>query len=430
MLLYRKNVPFASENFIGIGEKGLPGEGGVYYNKLIQQKGAHGMKVCGVIAEYDPFHKGHERHLRLARQATGADFIVCVMSGFYTQRGMPSLLPADVRAKMALLGGADVVLQLPAAFSLREGDKFAAAGVEILDRLQCVNDLSFGCETDDIQLLQKAACLLEEKNDAFEGDIQKGLKDGLSYAASQGRALENALGEDAKKLHLPNAALGLSYLRALKRRGSAVQPCVVLRRNDYHAKELEGYPSATAVRAAILRGDWQSVKNSVPEKALPVLMEAIEAGRILHPEKMDAPLRLALLRLGEEGIRKLPGVDEGLESRILQAAREYMRREDMLQAVKTRRYTLGRISRALCWALLGTEKAGLPESPDCVQVLGFRESARPLMKKMQEGGIPLVMKKAREEKLAEEMRWVDIWHALAGRSMAEHYRLGPVIVEE
>lgn len=388
------------------------------------------MKICGVIAEYDPFHKGHAHHLQLAREMTGADFIVCVMSGFYTQRGMPSLLPPDVRAHMALLCGADAVLQLPASFSVREGDWFAAGGVEILDRLQCVDYLCFGSETDDLKMLQKAADVLEKTDEAFENALQEGLKRGLSYASAQGGALEKMLGEDAEKLRLPNAALGLSYLRALKRRSSGMEPVAVLRREDYHAREGERYPSATAMRGALLRGDWRSVAQGIPEKALPVLTEAVQNGRILRPEKMDAALRFSLLRLGEDGLRKLPGVDEGLESRILQAVREYSTREEIIQAVKTRRYTWGRISRALCWGMLGTEKEKLPVHPACVQVLGFKESARPLMKKMQQRDIPLVMKKAREENLADEMRYADIWHTLAGRSMAEHYRQGPVIVQE
>ena len=388
------------------------------------------MKVCGVIAEYDPFHRGHERHLRLAREKTGADFILCVMSGFYTQRGMPAMLPPDVRAKMALLSGADAVVQLPAAFSAREGDVFARAGVEILHRLGCVDYLSFGCETDDLMLLKKAAALLEDKPNAMEQDVQDGLKKGLSFAAAQGKALENALGMDASKLQLPNAALALGYLRALHRLNSPIQPVPVLRETDYHAGEMEAYPSATAVRGAVLRGDWQAVEQAIPQKALPVLYQAVQEGRVCRPEGMEKLLRYALLQLGEEGIRKLPGVGEGLESRILSAVRAHETIAGIVETVKTRRYTRGRIARALCWAVLGTKKEELPWQIDGVQVLGFRESARPLMKKMQDGSLPLFMKKAREDSLALENKYADIWHLMAGRDMGEHYRQGPVIIRE
>lgn len=388
------------------------------------------MKVCGVIAEYDPFHRGHERHLRLTRENTGADFILCVMSGFYTQRGMPALLPPDVRAHMALLSGADAVVQLPAAFSAREGDVFARAGMEILHRLGCVDFLSFGCETDDLPLLQRAAALLEQKPESMEADVQAGLSNGLSYAAAQGNALKNALGTDADQLQLPNAALALGYLRALMRLESGIQPVPVLREHDYHAGEVEAYPSATAVRSALLRGDWQGVEQAIPKQALPVLMQAVQDGRMCRPEGMDSLLRHALVLLGEEGIRKLPGVDEGMESRILSAARQHTTASAILDAVKTRRYTRGRIARALCWAVLGTTKAALPRQITGVQVLGFRESARPLLKRMREGSLPLIMKKAREECLAMENKYADIWQLMAGRDMGEHYRHGPVIIRE
>lgn len=388
------------------------------------------MKVCGVIAEYDPFHKGHERHLRLTREKTGADYIICVMSGFFTQRGMPALLPPDVRAQMALNAGADVVLQLPAGFSVREGDVFARGGVEILHKLGCVDMLSFGCETDDLALLQKAAQLLEQKTEAMESMIQAGLARGLSYAAAQGAALEAELGPDAEMLHLPNAALALGYLRALMRLQSPIIPVAILRNGAYHAGEVEAYPSATAVRAALLRGDWKSVEKAIPEKALPALREAVLNGRMCRPEGMDGMLRHRLLMLGEEGIARLPGVDEGLECRILAAAREWATVPDIVRAVKTRRYTQGRIQRALCWAVLGEEKKDLPESPASVQVLGFRESARPLLKEMQKGEIPLVMKKAREQALVKENKYADIWQAMAGRDMGEHFRQGPVMICE
>lgn len=385
------------------------------------------MHVCGVIAEYDPFHRGHERHLRLARESTGADYIVCVMSGFYTQRGMPALFPPDVRAEMALNCGADAVLQLPAAFSLREGDWFARGGVEILHRLGCVDTLCFGSETEDLSLMERAACLLEGRDAMLEEDIRAGLQNGLSYAAAQGQALCRALGPRAEELKRPNASLGLSYLRALKALGSSIRPVAVLRNGDYHSGEMAEYPSATAVRAAVCRGDWANVEKALPKAALPLMMQAVEDRRICPPEKMDTVLRYALAMLGEDGLRALPGVDEGLEKRILSAAREGKGREEILSLAKTRRYTRGRISRALCWAVLGGGKDALPKSVQAVQVLGFRQEARPLMRAMQQGGLPLVMKPAREEAMAFDMHCAEIWHMLAGRDMGEPYRRGPVM---
>ena len=385
------------------------------------------MAVCGVIAEYNPFHRGHERHLRMAREKAGADFIVCVMSGSFTQRGMPALLPAHVRAEMALRCGADVVLQLPYAFSVREAEYFALGGVYILNALRCVTHLSFGCETEDLSLLQSAAALLEQPDGTMNEAIQAGLNRGLSYAAAQGRAVAQRLNIHEKTLDAPNTALALSYLRAFLRLNSSLIPVPVLRDQDYHAAELEAWPSASAVRGVLLRGDWAGVENAVPEAALPALRRGILAG-ICPPDGLDNILRHTLLNASPSEIVQWPGIAEGLEQRILKAAETCVSREALIAAVKTRRYTYGRISRALCHGMLGVRRADLPALPDHARVLGFRESARPLLRKMQKSGFPLLTRPAREETAALDSRADELWAIGAGMARGETYRRKPVII--
>ena len=392
-------------------------------------KGGGGMTVCGIIAEYDPFHRGHERHLRLAREKTGADYVVCVMSGSFTQRGLPALLPPRARAEMALRCGADAVLELPYAFSVREAEYFALGGVRILDGLGCVTHLSFGCETEDLSLLEKAAALLEAPDAALNEAVQRGLSRGLSNAAALGRAAERRLGLPAGALNAPNTALALAYLRAIRRLGSKLIPVPVLRTQDYHAAELEAYPSASAVRGAILRGDWQGVEKAVPEKALPVLRQAAAAG-ICPPDAFDGALRRMLLLASPEEISALPGVGEGLEKRILKAAETAVSREELISLVKTRRYTWGRISRALCHGLMGVTRAELPTFPDHARVLGFRERARPLLNQMKKSGFPLLTRPARSASAALDLRAGDLWAIGAGLPRGETYRQAPVILPE
>lgn len=385
------------------------------------------MSVCGVIAEYDPFHKGHERHLRLAREKTGADTIVCVMSGAFTQRGLPALLPARVRAEMALRCGADVVLQLPYAFSVREAEYFALGGVHILNALGCVTHLSFGCETADLSLLQSAAALLEQPDEKLNEAVQAGLDRGLSYAAAQGQAVAQRLGIGEKTLDAPNTALALSYLRALLRLNSAIVPVPVLRDQDYHAAELEAWPSASAVRGAILRGDWAGVESAVPEAALPVLRRGMLEG-VCPPDRLDGILRYTLLNAAPEAVAQWPGVAEGLEQRILKAAESAVSREALIAAVKTRRYTYGRISRALCHGMMGVRRTDLPDVPDHARLLGFRESARPLLRRMQKSGFPLVTRPAREQAAALDIRADELWAMVAGIPRGETYRMKPIII--
>ena len=391
------------------------------------------MNICGVIAEYDPFHKGHERHLRSAREKTGADFIVCVMSGSFTQRGMPALLPPHARADMALRCGADVALQMPYAFSVREAEYFALGGAAILNALGCVTHLSFGSETDDLSLLQAAARLLESPDEAMESAIQAGLAKGLSFAAAQGQAVAKRLKVPVDTLDAPNTALALSYLRALIRLDSRIIPVPVLRETDYHAGELDALPSASAVRSAILRGDWAGVRKAIPENALPVLEEAIRNG-LCPPDSLDILLRHKLLISTPEEIARWPGISEGLEMRILKAAESAVSREALINAVKTRRYTRGRISRALCHGVMGVTKADLPPLPASARILGFRESARPLLRQMQKhtqkNGFTLYARPAKEETAILDCRADDLWRVAAGLPRGETYRRQPVIVQE
>ena len=385
------------------------------------------MTVCGVIAEYDPFHKGHARHLLLAREATGCDAVIVVMSGSFTQRGMPALLPAHARAEMALRCGADIVLQLPYAFSVREAQLFARGGVHILSSLGCVTHLSFGSEQADLALLSAASALLEAPDEALEGDIRQGLARGLSPAAAQGSAVEVRLGLPRGALNAPNTALALSYLRALRQEGSALVPVPIPRSQDYHASQLEALPSATAVRGAILRGDWPGVAAAVPAEALPVLRRAAAEG-ICDPKAMDLPLRHFLLRASPAEIAALPGVDEGLEMRILQAAEQAVHREELIGLIKTRRYTYGRISRALCHGLLGVARADLPALPAAARLLGFRESARPLLRRIRKAGFPLYDRPARAQDAALDIRADEMWRILAGLPRGDTYRRSPVIL--
>ena len=271
------------------------------------------MRVCGVIAEYDPFHKGHAHHLSCAREKSGADYIICVMSGSFTQRGMPALLPAHVRTEMALKSGADIVLQLPYDASVREAEFFALGGVYILHALGCVTHLSFGSEQDDLCQLSRAAALLEAPDDPFNAAVQENLALGLSHADAVGRALARQIGIPQKTLNAPNTALALAYLRALLRIKSKIQPVPILRSADYHAAELEAFPSATAMRGAILRGDWQAVEKGIPESGLEILKKAVLEKQLCPPDGLDRLLRQENQALQQE-VDRLDAYARGLRT--------------------------------------------------------------------------------------------------------------------
>ena len=385
------------------------------------------MRVCGVIAEYDPFHRGHAYHLEQAREKSQADYIICVMSGSFTQRGMPALLPAHARAEMALRCGADIVLQLPYAFSVREAEYFALGGVHTLNALGCVTHLSFGCEREDLALLQRAADRAEHPDAEYERLLRSHLDQGLSHAGAIGLAIAKHLDVSPDLLKSPNNALAICYLRALIRLGSPIQPVPVRREYGYHEKEVEFFPSATAVRGAILRGDWPNIEKAIPADALPILKAAIRLG-LCRPEKMDALLCAKLLLSSKEKIAALPGMAEGLEMRFIQAAEKALTREEMIAFIKTRRYTQGRISRALCHLMMDVQKSDLPLLPDHARILGFRKKAQPLLRIMQKSDFPLITRPARSASAALDIRADEMRQILSSQPRGETYRQAPVIL--
>ena len=212
------------------------------------------MRVCGVVCEYNPFHRGHALHLRLARALSGADYVVCVMSGALTQRGHFARHDKWTRARMALESGADLVLELPVRFACASAPDFARGGVGLLCALGVVTHLSFGCEAEALPHLSAAAHLLGEESPALRGALREGMARGLSYPQAMGETLRLCLPpEGAQACALPNAALALEYLRALP---GSITPVPVAREGaGYHDEALAPLASATAVRAALERGD-------------------------------------------------------------------------------------------------------------------------------------------------------------------------------
>ena len=337
------------------------------------------MKIAGVIAEYNPFHSGHEWHLAETRRRTGCDFVVVCMAGSYVQRGEAACLSKWARAEAALRCGADAVFELPALFAVRSADAFARGGVGVLDGLG-VDALSFGCETTRLQTIEALAELREHEPEALSDAVRRGLAEGKSHARARGEAVAAMLGMEPEALNAPNLVLAAEYVRQLRRRSSAMEIAVVPRAGDYHDADVRApFASATAVRAALTEGRKEEALAVVPEAAREILSRA---------GSMHAPDDLLLWRLrqtSEAELAALPGVAEGLERRIFRCAAVASTREELLDALKCKRYTRARLSRILACALLGLTNA-LAErhpEPEYARLMGMRRDARPLLSELK-----------------------------------------------
>ncbi|NCB05549.1 MAG: hypothetical protein EOM69_08510, partial [Clostridia bacterium] len=378
--------------------------------------------VVGVICEYNPFHNGHARHFQLIRARLPGAAIVCVMSGPCTQRGEMALLSPALRARCALLAGADMVVELPCAFAVREAEHFAFGGVAALLRLGCVTHVSFGCEDDQLPALARAAWLTEKQPERLSALMREPLASGLPFAAAQGSALERLLLEEgfadaASLTQKPNNILAISYLRALLRLGGDLLPLPVPRAGDYHAGVLADAqsPSAMALRRAMVMGE-APFDDYMPAPCASLVQSAWREGARCLPDALDTALLYRLRGMGKQELLSLPDCTEGLENRLYALCREATTREELLTALKTKRYSYARLSRLLAHALLGVtgELLAAVEQPSYLRLLGFRERARDLLA----GCTPLVSKPARgpiDDPLYQlDVRAYDLW-ALGAR---------------
>ena len=336
------------------------------------------MKIAGVIAEYNPFHNGHAHHLKETRRRGNCDYVVVCMDGSFTQRGEPACMDKWARARLALKCGADAVFELPALWALQPADGFARGGVAVLGGLGC-DLLSFGSEETDINLLKTLAEMGENEPPELRAALREGLAAGKSHARARGEAIAALLGVDAALLNSPNLILGTQYLREIRAQNMKMEPLPVERIGNYHDAALGDFASATAIRAAIHDGKMEEARFCVPE---PAREELRRAGR-LHA--MDDLLLHTLRGMPPEKIAEIPGVGEGLEQRIARCAAEAAGREELLEALKCKRYTRARLSRICACALLKMTKSTMEShaKPEYARLIGMREDARPLLRELK-----------------------------------------------
>lgn len=388
------------------------------------------MRVCGVIAEYDPFHKGHGYHLRQAREASRADYMVCVLGGAFSQRGEPMLFETFDRARMALESGFDLALGMPFCFSCAQANRFAAGGVGVLAQLGVVTHLSFGCEPEGLPWLAETAGLLNRPDAAFLQDLRQGLDGGLPFARAQGLAVERRIpGYPAGLMAAPNFILGVSYLRELLRRDGGIEALPVGRTTDYRSLAPGPVASAGAVRALILEGRANDALDACPEGSRSVVAEAINEGRLHRPGALDRALLARLLDDPRPALRQSPEVSEGLEERIRRLSRRADSRKALIELVKTRRYPYARISRALSHLLVGAEH--FPEAPAYARLLGFRRRAAPLLAAIAKGRFPLVSRPARSgfPGVREDLRAEELWAIGSGLPAAAAWEKQVVLMD-
>ena len=209
------------------------------------------MKIVGLITEYNPFHNGHLYHIKKAKEITGADYAIVVMSGNYVQRGAPAIMPKHLRAEVALEAGADIIFELPVCYACSSAEYFAAGAVSLFEQLNCVDSLCFGSECGNYELLERLARIIADEPEEYRTVLTASLKKGKSFPRARQEALIEYLGDESLNIVLeqPNNILGIEYIKALYQKHSPIHTYTIKRMvSGYHDTHLTGpYSSASAI---------------------------------------------------------------------------------------------------------------------------------------------------------------------------------------
>ena len=338
------------------------------------------MSVVGIVAEYNPFHAGHAFHLAETRRRLGEHTAVCVMSGHFVQRGECAVLDKWTRARRALEGGADLVLELPTVWAAASAERFAWGAVNILKEAG-TDAISFGSESGGGDSLKAVAACLDSPG--FDAGLRRFLDEGLPFAACRQAAVRELLGEGpAALLTGPNDNLAVEYLKAARRLGWEPEVIAVPRRGAPHdGGGHPEYPSASWLREQILSGEL-----------------AADNPAFLQYAERAVLARLRSVEVGD--LEALPDSGEGLAQRFRRAAQQGTTLSEVYDLAKTKRYAHARIRRMALWAWLRLTKADIPERPPYLRVLGANERGRALLRTLKNTArLPVITKPAHAKKL-------------------------------
>lgn len=348
-------------------------------------------RVLGIIAEYNPFHNGHMYHLQKAKEQSGAQYCICVMSGNFVQRGNTSIVNKWKKAEMALLNGVDLVIELPTIYSVASAEGFSLGAIKLLNNLKIVDAISFGTETSDFAALNNISSIVNEEPMKYKSILNSELKKGLSFPKARENALMLYLNDNKRYdniLNTPNNILAIEYLKALKKIKSTIQPIPVKREKVYYNDNVivDEFASATAIRKLLKNEEFSEIRKVVPKSTYQILKKETELGNVvLDLSRYEKEIIYNLRRMTVSEIAELPDVNEGLEHSLKNAANYSNDITNLINIVKTKRYTVTRIQRILICALLGITKrdVGMAKKTEpYIRVLGFNKKGKELISRI------------------------------------------------
>ena len=381
--------------------------------------------VLGIVAEYNPFHNGHLHHIEESIKSTNADYVVCVISGNFVQRGNTSIVDKWTKAKMAIACGADLVLELPTVYSISSAENFAEGAIKVLDSLGIVTHISFGIEAKELSTLNNIANVLFEEPKEYLTMLNHELSKGVSFPKARENALLVYLNDVKRYANVLNGAnniLAIEYLKAMKKLKSNLNPIGIKREKVLYNDEeiVDDFASATAIRKMISNRQFNDIRKVIPNSSYVLLGRELKKGHyVIDLSKFQDEILYILRKMTIDEIKNLPDVSEGLENAIKNAANSCNNIIDLVNIIKSKRYTQTRIQRILVYALLGITKKMMEDSKKAtpyVRVLGYSDKGKKLISEISKANPKLnvvtSVKKfieSSKSKVLKEMLLTDIY---------------------
>lgn len=417
------------------------------------------MKILGIIAEYNPFHNGHEYQIKKAGEISGADYIIAIMSGNYVQRGAPAIFNKSIRTEMALNAGIDAVFEIPALFSGASANDFAGYGISLL-KILGADFISFGAENDNYKLLDTVAKVLTDKEQELA--VKKHMEAGLNYAKARHNAIieelkgnKEDINEIKKLLGSPNNILAIEYLKSIRLNNVGIKPVIISRSGSgYHEKEIKEnkFSSATAIRKHVSESNLDifndSIKSAIPDKNINLFKNSKS---IFDDDFLFIVQRSILEKLSKgEDLSEYCDVSKELTNTIEKNIFELENKSysDFILRLKSKNFTYTRISRAIFHLLLNHKKNMLEDIKSEKNMaaypllLGFKKEAGELLSELKKRSeLPIISKisnakdilnpislKIFENNIYADFLYNSIYFEKYGEKLCNPYRRNVVII--
>ncbi|MDR1017629.1 MAG: nucleotidyltransferase [Lachnospiraceae bacterium] len=373
-------------------------------------------KILGIITEYNPFHNGHKYHIEKAKEITGCNKVICVMSGDFVQRGEPAIIDKYFRTTVAINEGIDLLIELPIEISTGSSEFFATGAIKLLNSLGIVDCLCFGSECGDLTTLSNIAHILTDEPSEYTTLLQVNLRNGLSFPKAREKALSEYIGDEkiSDLLSSPNNILGIEYLKAIEKTHSKIIPYTIKRLGmGYHDKLGDNsMPSASSIRDFLTNSD-ELISNPLSGEILngmPPLMELF----ILDNQYKATPielndfsliLRYKLLNETKETLTKYLDVTEDIANKIYNNLNTFKSITDFIEILKSKDITYSRLSRIFIHIILDIKSEKIEDitTPNYIRFLGFAKDSSNLLKEIKEkSSLPLLSKLSNTEKLSKK----------------------------